>query len=45
MLDDSTLVDHGYIDRRSLSLVHTAMVRGAVAPPLPYDTLAVARSL
>lgn len=45
MLDDSTLVDHGYIDRRSLSLVHTVMVRGAVAPPLPYDTLAVARSL
>ncbi|MFC0627426.1 hypothetical protein [Kribbella deserti] len=45
MLDDSILIDLGYVDRRDLSLVHTQMARGAAPPPLLYDTLAVERSL
>lgn len=45
MLDDSILVDHGYIERRSLELVHAGVVAGRPAPRLTYDMLAVERSL
>ncbi|MEV8377794.1 hypothetical protein AB0P21_33955 [Kribbella sp. NPDC056861] len=45
MLDDSILVDQGFLDRRCLQLIHTALARDGVVPPLLYDTIAVERSL
>ncbi len=45
MLDDSQLVDQGYVDRRSLARVHATVSAGARIPHLLYDTLAVERSL
>lgn len=45
MMDDSILVDHGYLDRAALGLVHADMAADGIVPPLLYDTLAVERSL
>ncbi|TDD56895.1 asparagine synthase [Kribbella antibiotica] len=45
MLDDSILVDGGYVDRRPLELLRDKLIRDRAIPRLLYDTLAVERSL
>lgn len=41
MLDDSTLIDNGFVDRLRLSSAHQHACAAAELPDLLYDTIAL----